>query len=816
MARNVWDCALVKPATAEAKCRYVDLVPAEHVGHSTYFISHRWGCNFRAELVAVLEQRFGAPATAAAAAATAAAAPAAAPAPHGQHGPPGGQSAPAAPLSAAAAGQPGQTPASGGGPGVAGIATPAPRPDAGPGTPEAAAAAAASSPPPPPVPPPTAVFLWLDIFAVNQHPDTTQADDLANLQNVIRHSQATVMLLDAQGAVLTRIWCLYEAWKTAEFKGAGGLQVLAPPTAVNYSALEGVFVRLDVRAAEATVEADRVRILAEVECSMGAAALNVYIKGALVDSAILESNAALPAASAIAAPILEALSALRQRQREHQAAVEAAAAAALGSSEADGAGGGGGGGAAAPVGTVAAAAAPPPPLPPPEPMLLSPADGTTLLRGAAACFRAARMLQFVANLRGAETLIREALALFTAAEGGGGGAHSLACLQALANILMPMKGRLDEAQAVLQTTLTLSAQVHGPRHHLTAAILNDLGLLAFWREDWAEAEAYLKTALVIYGERRAAMPPAEHTEAVLAGTLSLGVVVGKQGPHRADEAEAALRSALDGYSRRAGGRPDQGLAEARAHLGKLEEARGRHGEAEAHYAQAVALSRQIFGAQHPAVADALAGVARQMAATGRLRDAAQLSRAAHATALAALGPGGSGLVDRLAAQLADHEARLAAAVMVAAGEQGQGPVAAQAPAVAPSPAAAQVPAAAPSPAAAQGPAAAAAAAQSVSVAEGCGVETAAQEGVGVDSVPAALGASRAAAAAPRPAGDGAPPALGPMAAAAVAGGLPTGAPTSDAAGEADGDGAAGAARLVAAAVRLVVAVVPTRGARRVE
>ena len=36
------------------------------------------------------------------------------------------------------------------------------------------------------------------------------------------------------------------------------------------------------------------------------------------------------------------------------------------------------------------------------------------------------------------------------------------------------------------------------------------------------------------------MPPAAHTEAVLAATLSLGVVVGKQGPHRADEAEATL------------------------------------------------------------------------------------------------------------------------------------------------------------------------------------------------------------------------------------------------------------------------------------
>ena len=55
----------------------------------------------------------------------------------------------------------------------------------------------------------------------------------------------------------------------------------------------------------------------------------------------------------------------------------------------------------------------------------------------------------------------------------------------------------------------------------------------------------------------------------------------------------APRSALAGYSRRAGGKPDQGVAEARAHLGKLAEARGRHAEAEEHFTQAAVLSRQV-------------------------------------------------------------------------------------------------------------------------------------------------------------------------------------------------------------------------------
>lgn len=44
----------------------------------------------------------------------------------------------------------------------------------------------------------------------------------------------------------------------------------------------------------------------------------------------------------------------------------------------------------------------------------------------------------------------------------------------------------------VRRTCCRRVQVHGPRHESTAALLNDLGLLAFWREDWAEAEQHFK------------------------------------------------------------------------------------------------------------------------------------------------------------------------------------------------------------------------------------------------------------------------------------------------------------------------------------
>lgn len=50
---------LVKPATLSSRCRYVDLVrPADPraVGRAAFFVSHRWGCRFKGQLVAPLVQ----------------------------------------------------------------------------------------------------------------------------------------------------------------------------------------------------------------------------------------------------------------------------------------------------------------------------------------------------------------------------------------------------------------------------------------------------------------------------------------------------------------------------------------------------------------------------------------------------------------------------------------------------------------------------------------------------------------------------------------------------------------------------------------
>lgn len=45
------------------------------------------------------------------------------------------------------------------------------------------------------------ICVWLDIFAVNQHPGQEQSDDLANLQLVIKEAKQTLLIMDSTGQV---------------------------------------------------------------------------------------------------------------------------------------------------------------------------------------------------------------------------------------------------------------------------------------------------------------------------------------------------------------------------------------------------------------------------------------------------------------------------------------------------------------------------------------------------------------------------------------------------------------------------------------
>ncbi|GIL50307.1 hypothetical protein Vafri_6512 [Volvox africanus] len=137
-------------------------------------------------------------------------------------------------------------------------------------------------------------YVWLDIFAINQHPSEQQANDLAQLQEVVGASEATLLVMDRYGTVLTRIWCLYEIWQTVRQRGSEALCVLAGP--LDFEELVHVWGELEVERAQATFPADRDRILADIRAATGSAELNRHIQQALGKSAIRDLEAVRAAA----------------------------------------------------------------------------------------------------------------------------------------------------------------------------------------------------------------------------------------------------------------------------------------------------------------------------------------------------------------------------------------------------------------------------------------------------------------------------------------------------------------------------------------
>ena len=121
------------------------------------------------------------------------------------------------------------------------------------------------------------VFLWLDVFAVSQHPGEHQKNDLARLEATIARADCTTLVvLDAAGIPLTRCWCVYEFFVTLLHSGErfGKLQVragsLVPGGAGEFvpcadpERLAALSSSVDAMKAEATVPADKQMILARL------------------------------------------------------------------------------------------------------------------------------------------------------------------------------------------------------------------------------------------------------------------------------------------------------------------------------------------------------------------------------------------------------------------------------------------------------------------------------------------------------------------------------------------------------------------------
>ena len=149
--------------------------------------------------------------------------------------------------------------------------------------------------------------VWIDMFAVSQHPGMGQMSDLANLELAVEEASkrdGTLLVLDPKGITLTRIWCLLEIWRTAEHAGASKLHIVSHE--LDGSELRQVWESLDITSAAATLDEDRVRIMRRFEDSnTPMPALNQVIKDALVQSAQAEAGRVLEGADSVkTAPVL--------------------------------------------------------------------------------------------------------------------------------------------------------------------------------------------------------------------------------------------------------------------------------------------------------------------------------------------------------------------------------------------------------------------------------------------------------------------------------------------------------------------------------
>ena len=98
------------------------------------------------------------------------------------------------------------------------------------------------------------VFVWVDIFAINQHDPGADLHGGRALARTIDLVGETLVVLDKAGYPLTRLWCLYEMGSTPPDK----LRLLTP--GFREAELAAVFRAVDVKAADCYESTDKSRI----------------------------------------------------------------------------------------------------------------------------------------------------------------------------------------------------------------------------------------------------------------------------------------------------------------------------------------------------------------------------------------------------------------------------------------------------------------------------------------------------------------------------------------------------------------------------
>ena len=108
---------------------------------------------------------------------------------------------------------------------------------------------------------PADVYIWVDIFAINQHDPGADLHGGRTLARTIELAGETLVVLDRAAVPLSRLWCLYELGSTPPDK----LRLLTP--GFGEAEMAAAFRAVDVESAQCfdSIDTDRIREHIEVQ-----------------------------------------------------------------------------------------------------------------------------------------------------------------------------------------------------------------------------------------------------------------------------------------------------------------------------------------------------------------------------------------------------------------------------------------------------------------------------------------------------------------------------------------------------------------------
>src|SRR5947209_3260616 len=93
------------------------------------------------------------------------------------------------------------------------------------------------------------------------------------------------------GLVLTRMWCLYEIWKTISLNSQGISRLLILMDELCPAEVASVYSKFHVEKAQAAVENDRIKILQDIRKTIGTQVMTMVIKTNMLSSSVAQVDA---------------------------------------------------------------------------------------------------------------------------------------------------------------------------------------------------------------------------------------------------------------------------------------------------------------------------------------------------------------------------------------------------------------------------------------------------------------------------------------------------------------------------------------------